>query len=530
MKKIILLFMLMVSTLYAGIPLSSNFTVNTALPIEDRMSVANVTARDAIPTLRRWEGMLVYVVAEQKHFTLISGVTNTDWVELAGGGGGGNLVAWSTGIVYAIGDTVIESNKIYVSTSAHTSGVFAADLLAGYWTELSATDLTTASGVLPIANGGTGSNLQTFVDITSDQSIAGEKFFTGSGALDLVKVDHSGTGDGVDVNHAGVGNAVKITHSGSGDALKITNTGTGDAVDVTGNGIFSGTLTASNISGSTSGTNTGDQSLAGLVDLTTNQTIAGVKTFSSTITGSIDGNAATVTTNANLTGAITSVGNATSLGAITSADLNAALDVVQGTGSVVFSNSPGLTTPDIGDATGTSLALGGVKNANAVLDVQSTTKAFLPPRMTTTQKNAIPSPVEGMVVYDITIDALQFYNGSSWVSNPASFANYVKTPNLTTPKMGSAKINASGVALVDNGDMMLGNCSLPGATGRFVCNFETGFFTSNVVCTATQFNNSGGTIVPVVFIETLSTSTIEVRTVTNGAYSFDAFFLMCHGE
>jgi hypothetical protein len=43
------------------------------------------------------------------------------------------------------------------------------------------------------------------------------------------------------------------------------------------------------------------------------QTFTGVQTFSSTIVGSINGNAATVTTNANLTGDVTSVGNATTL-------------------------------------------------------------------------------------------------------------------------------------------------------------------------------------------------------------------------
>lgn len=517
MKKFLLLILLTLNTLYAGIPLSSNFTVNTSLPIEDRMSVANVTARDAIPTLRRWEGMLVYVVAEQKHFTLIGGVTNTDWVELAGGGGGGggNLVAWLTGTNYVVGDTVIESDRIYVSTSIHTSGVFSADVLAGYWTELSATDLTAAAGILPIANGGTGSALQTFVDITSDQPISGEKLFTNWGANDGVKSSHSGAGDAVD-----------ISHSGAGDALKVVSTGTGKAIRATGEVLITGNISATNLSG----TNTGDQDLSNFVDKTTNQTIAGVKTFSSTIVGSVNGNAATVTTNANLTGAITSVGNTTSLGAITALDLNNALDSVQGTGAVVFSNSPGLVTPDIGAATGTSLVLGGVKNANAILDVQSTTKALLPPRMTTTQKNAVPSPVEGMVVYDSDINSLQFYDGTAWVSNPASFANYVKTPVMTAPKMGSAKMSAGGVVLVDNGDMMNSNCTLPGPTGRFACNFTSGFFTNNPVCTVSQFNNSGGTIIPVAFIETLSNTAIEVRTVTSGAYAFDAFFLMCHGD
>jgi len=63
---------------------------------------------------------------------------------------------------------------------------------------------------------------------------------------------------------------------------------------------------------------------------------------------SIDGNAATVTTNANLTGPITSVGNATSVASQT------------GTGSTfVMNTSPTLVTPVLGIASGTSLALGG---------------------------------------------------------------------------------------------------------------------------------------------------------------------------
>ena len=52
-------------------------------------------------------------------------------------------------------------------------------------------------------------------------------------------------------------------------------------------------------------------------------------------------------------------------------------------------------------------------NANALLDVVSTTKAFMPPRMTTTQKNAIASPTAGMVVYDSTLNKLAVYT-TAW--------------------------------------------------------------------------------------------------------------------
>ena len=53
-------------------------------------------------------------------------------------------------------------------------------------------------------------------------------------------------------------------------------------------------------------------------------------------------------------------------------------------------------------------------NANAILDITSTTKAFMPPRMTTTQIAAIPSPTEGMECYDLTLHKMSYYNGTIW--------------------------------------------------------------------------------------------------------------------
>ena len=53
-------------------------------------------------------------------------------------------------------------------------------------------------------------------------------------------------------------------------------------------------------------------------------------------------------------------------------------------------------------------------DASAKVDITSTTKGFLPPRMTTTQKNAISTPAAGLVVYDTDTNKLCCYNGSSW--------------------------------------------------------------------------------------------------------------------
>jgi len=52
--------------------------------------------------------------------------------------------------------------------------------------------------------------------------------------------------------------------------------------------------------------------------------------------------------------------------------------------------------------------------ASAILQADSTTQGVLFPRMTTTQKNAIASPVGGLVVYDTTTNKLCCYNGTTW--------------------------------------------------------------------------------------------------------------------
>ncbi|MFT3681644.1 MAG: hypothetical protein QM791_15340 [Ferruginibacter sp.] len=53
-------------------------------------------------------------------------------------------------------------------------------------------------------------------------------------------------------------------------------------------------------------------------------------------------------------------------------------------------------------------------NASAQLDVTSTSKGLLIPRMTTAQRTAIASPANGLMVYDTNFNAFYFYNGTAW--------------------------------------------------------------------------------------------------------------------
>ena len=55
-----------------------------------------------------------------------------------------------------------------------------------------------------------------------------------------------------------------------------------------------------------------------------------------------------------------------------------------------------------------------VSSAAAALQVNSTTQGFLPPRMTTAQRDAIATPPAGLMVYNSSTNKLNFYNGTAW--------------------------------------------------------------------------------------------------------------------
>ncbi len=68
-------------------------------------------------------------------------------------------------------------------------------------------------------------------------------------------------------------------------------------------------------------------------------------------------------------------------------------------------------------------------HASAILDVQSTTKGFLMPRMTTLQRTAIASPAAGLKVFDTDTKTFWFYNGSVWLSITAGTTGWSLTGN-----------------------------------------------------------------------------------------------------
>lgn len=74
-------------------------------------------------------------------------------------------------------------------------------------------------------------------------------------------------------------------------------------------------------------------------------------------------------------------------------------------------------TTELGRFTsGGTLAIGtNSPSAVALLEVSSTTKGFLPPRMTTAQRDAISAPPDGLMLYNTSTNKLQVRAAGSWV-------------------------------------------------------------------------------------------------------------------
>ena len=87
---------------------------------------------------------------------------------------------------------------------------------------------------------------------------------------------------------------------------------------------------------------------------------------------------------------------------------------------------------------------------SALLDISSTTKGFLPPRMTIAQRDGITSPVAGLQIWCIDCNALQVYDGTFWQN---IYSSKVVLPNI--PICSQVWMNKNlNVSRYRNGDVI----------------------------------------------------------------------------
>ena len=105
---------------------------------------------------------------------------------------------------------------------------------------------------------------------------------------------------------------------------------------------------------------------------------------------------------------------------------------------------------------GVAVGQSAAPDASAILEAESTTKGFLLPRMTTTQRNAISSPATGLMVYNTDTGGVEIYNGTRWQRETCA-------AGTTTFSIGSGW--GTGATASISGDDLAGEITVNSGTG-----------------------------------------------------------------
>jgi len=85
---------------------------------------------------------------------------------------------------------------------------------------------------------------------------------------------------------------------------------------------------------------------------------------------------------------------------------------------------------------------GSQPNNSSMLDIKSTEKGFLPPRMNTTQRDAIGLPATGLIIFNSDCNDIQLFNGTGWV--PIGNTGSLSAPGLISGN-ASPCVNSTGI-------------------------------------------------------------------------------------
>jgi hypothetical protein len=119
----------------------------------------------------------------------------------------------------------------------------------------------------------------------------------------------------------------------------------------------------------------------------------------------------------------------------------------------------------------TSIAQVGVgtttPDASAALEVKSTSKGLLLPRLTTAQRDAIVSPVAGLAVYCIDCGSgeISFFNGAIWSGSPVT--TVPGAPGIGTATPGNTQATVAYTAPADTGGSVITTYTATASPGGF---------------------------------------------------------------
>ena len=236
--------------------------------------------------------------------------------------------------------------------------------------------------------------------------------------------------------------------------------------------------------------------------------------------------------NVSASGAI-SVNYANIISALTYQPLNKAGDTMSGTLTVT---NNGLATVDNTQFVLNNAGVGigtNTNNTNAILDVTSTNKGVMLPRITSVNINAIAAPTAGLLAYDSNINLFRYYNGTGW-QNLATTSGAVTRLNGSSQTWqsfttGSAGTSFNVVTNTGTGDHVFNipMAATAGVTQGALSNTQYQTFVDKVTSVAGVANQiviTGGVSTPTVGLATTTVaagtygSSFTIPTITVDAY------------
>ena len=132
-------------------------------------------------------------------------------------------------------------------------------------------------------------------------------------------------------------------------------------------------------------------------------------------------------------------------------------------------------------------------DGSALLDIVSTSKGLLPPRLTTAQRNAIVNPAKGLIIYNTSLGCLQTNDGTT----TSPLWNCVSGSTVTSPSTNGTAIVTSyggpgctGSGTI-NGSMTQG-VAVSGVSMTLYANVtQIGTYTLSAIQNGVTFTSSG---------------------------------------